>query len=192
MGSREFNRQLANAQPVAARLAQLSRYDARDAPRSTVLSTDLFVADCLPESAPQSVLWAPHMLVFSGATTQESKERLFQHLYYTGVSAEQVERFFDDGNYYGVAVGLFGFDRVIDGLSENREPVTRREIEHEAQLYAGYVASFNRERAAHPKLSYVVTPAEAEPDLANLDRWYERDEGERFGGYKLYRVRLRD
>jgi hypothetical protein len=176
MGSREFNRQLANAQPVAARLAQLSRYDARAAPRSTVLSTDLFVADCLPESAPQSVLWAPHMLVFSGATTQESKERLFQHLYYTGVSAQQVERFFDDGNYYGVAVGLFGFDRVIDGLSENREPVTRRELEHEAQLYAAYVS----------------TPAEAEPDLANLDRWYERDAGERFGGYKLYRVRLRD
>jgi hypothetical protein len=192
MGSREFNRQLANAQPVAARLAQLAQYDAPSAPRSTVLSTDLFVADCLPESVPQSVLWAPHMLVFSGATTTEGKERLFRHLYYTGVAAEGVESFFDDGNYYGIAVGLFGFDRVIDGLSANREPITSREIDHEGHLYAEYVASFNRERAAHPKLSYVITPAEAEPDLANLDRWYERDGGERIGEFTLYRVRLRE
>jgi hypothetical protein len=192
MGSREFNRQLTDAQPVAARLAQLSKYEARDAALSTVLSTDLFVADCLPESAPQAVLWAPHMLVFSGATAGESKERLFQYLYYTGVEPQEIERFFDDGNYYGVALGLFGFDRVIDGLSEHQEPITRKEIAHEAQLYAEYVASFNHERAAHPALSYVITRSEAETDLKNLDRWYERDEGERAGRFTLYRVRLRE
>jgi hypothetical protein len=192
MGSREFNRQLTAAQPVAARLVQLARTEARDASRPTVLSTDLFVADCLPESAPQSVLWAPHMLVFSGASAAESKERLFQYLYYTGVEASEIGRFFDDGNYYGVALGLFGFDRVIEGLSEHREPITRQEIEREGQLYAEYIVSFNRARAAGPKLSYVITPSEKEADLTNLDRWYERDEGERIGDYMLYRVRLRE
>jgi uncharacterized membrane protein len=191
-GSLEFNRQLTDAQPIAARLVQAAQGGLRDASRKTILSTDLFVADCLPESAPQSVLWAPHMLVFSGATTLESKERLFQQLYYTGVKADEIEGFLKDGNYYGVAVGLFGFDRVIDGLSENPAPITKAEIAHEAQLYADYVASFNRERAAHPALSYVITPALAEPDLTNLDRWYERDGGERVGKFILYRVRLRE
>lgn len=191
-GSVEFNRQLTDAQPVATRLVQMAQGDMLDAHRSTVLSTNLFVADCLPESAPQAVLWAPHMLVFSGASTTESKERLFQHLYYTGVKADEIERFLGDGSYYGVAVGLFGFDRVIDGLSENRVPITREEIADEAKLYAEYVASFNRERASQPALSYVVTPVDAEPDLKNLDRWYERDAGERAGKFMLYRVRLRD
>lgn len=192
MGSREFNRQLTDAQPVAAWLGQLAQTGARVASRSTILATDLFVADCLPEAAPQSVLWAPHMLVFSGATATESKERLFQYLYYTGVEASEIEGFFDDGNYYGVALGLFGFDRVVDGLSEHREPITRKEIEREAQLYAEYIASFNRERASRTELSYVITPSEKEPELSNLDRWYERDEGERVGDYTLYRVRLRE
>ena len=191
-GSLEFNRQLTNAQPVAQRLIRAAQVDARGAHRSTVLSTDLFVADCLPETAPQSVLWAPHMLVFSGATNTEAKERLFQHLYYMGVRPEEMERFLRDGNYYGVAVGLFGFDRVIDGLSENRAPITREEIDAEAKLYAEYVASFNGTRAARPALSYVITPAGAEPDLTNLDRWYERDRGERTGNFMLYRVRLRE
>jgi hypothetical protein len=192
MGSREFNRQLADAQPVAARLVQIAQNEVGVASRSTVLSTDLFVADCLPETAPQPVLWAPHLLVFSGATMMESKERLFQHLYYTGVRTDKFERFLDDGNYYGVAVGLFGFERVIEGLSENREPITRKEIAMEARLYAEYVASFSSVRAAHPTLSFVVAPAEAVPDLTNLDRWYERDVGERVGKFILYRVRLRE
>ncbi|MGB7925020.1 MAG: hypothetical protein WCF57_17400 [Pyrinomonadaceae bacterium] len=191
MGSREFNRQLADAQPVAARLVQLAQSETRNNARPTVLSTDLFVADCLPESAPQAMLWAPHMLVFSGATAVESKERLFQYLYFTGVEPEEIERFFDDGAYYGVALGLFGFDRVIDGLSAHREPITRSEVDEQARLYALYVASFDRERAAQTALSYVITPSEGEANLKNLDRWYERDGGERVGAHKLYRVRLR-
>jgi hypothetical protein len=34
--------------------------------------------------------------------------------------------------------------------------------------------------------------ADEERNLSNLDRWYERDRGERIGNYTLYRVSLRD
>ena len=61
----------------------------------------------------------------------------------------------------------------------------------ELRRYAAYYHSFNRERAAHPTLSYVVTSARLNTNLSNLDRWYERDNGERFGDYTLYRVKLR-
>ena len=37
-----------------------------------------------------------------------------------------------------------------------------------------------------------MTPVEEEPDLSNLDRWYQRDAGEIVGKFKLYRVALRD
>jgi hypothetical protein len=42
-----------------------------------------------------------------------------------------------------------------------------------------------------PTLSFVVVTTEAAPDLSNLDRWYERDAGERVGLLTLYRVKLR-
>jgi hypothetical protein len=58
--------------------------------------------------------------------------------------------------------------------------------------YTKYAESFNREDASNPRLSYVVTPIAEETDLSNLDRWYERDAGERVGNFKLYRLKLRD
>jgi hypothetical protein len=39
--------------------------------------------------------------------------------------------------------------------------------------------------------AYVVTDADSEPNLSNLDRWYERDQGERHGKFILYRLRLK-
>jgi hypothetical protein len=38
----------------------------------------------------------------------------------------------------------------------------------------------------------VVTPVGEELSLGNLDRWYERDAGERIGKFMFYRVKLRD
>jgi hypothetical protein len=58
--------------------------------------------------------------------------------------------------------------------------------------YTKYAESFSREHASNPRLSYVVTPISEETDLSNLDRWYERDAGERVGNFKLYRLKLRD
>jgi hypothetical protein len=38
----------------------------------------------------------------------------------------------------------------------------------------------------------LVVRADGEPDYANLDRWYQRDAGERIGGFVLYRLKLRE
>jgi len=40
-------------------------------------------------------------------------------------------------------------------------------------------------------LSYLIIHSDKRPDFANLDRWYERDAGERIGEFILYRVKLR-
>ena len=43
----------------------------------------------------------------------------------------------------------------------------------------------------HP-LTYAVISSDRNFDFANLERWYERDAGERVGDYTLYRLKLRD
>ena len=64
-------------------------------------------------------------------------------------------------------------------------------MREEIRRYQEFSSTFSRERAARPLISYVVAPVQAEPDYTNLDRWYERDAGERVGIYVIYRVRLR-
>ena len=93
-----------------------------------VLFNDLRMADGAPAASPFAVLWAPHLVVYSGTTTTESKERLYRHLYYTGVDVKDLDDYFKGRNvYYGCAVGLFGFDRLIDGLNPNAKPISAQE-----------------------------------------------------------------
>jgi hypothetical protein len=193
--SMEFDRQLDEARPVALRLEKLARQDemlSGGNTRATVLSSDLLAADSLPTAAPQAVLWAPHMLVFSGVSGTESKERFHQYLYYTGITPERLEQILRTEHQYGFAVGMFGFERTIKGLSINPTPITAAELGKELNQYREYCASFTHDRAKQTQLSYLIVPQDDEPDLANLDRWYERDSGERVGNYNLYRIRLRD
>jgi hypothetical protein len=87
---------------------------------------------------------------------------------------------------------MFGFDRTIDGLNVNAQPITRQELNDEVRSYTKYAEGFSWEHASNPRLSYLVTPIGKEPSLSNLDRWYERDAGQRIGEFMFYRVRLRD
>ncbi len=190
-GSMSGDQKVDDARPVAMRLSELAERESTKETYPTLLSTDLLVADSLPTSAPQSVLWAPHMLVFSGASTSESKERFYQYLYYTGVSAEELRTILATEGRYGFAAGLFGFERTIKGLSHNRKPITHDELESELRSYAEYVSAFTSAQASKVKISYVVAGADEMLNLTNLDQWYERDSGERIGKFILYRTKLR-
>jgi hypothetical protein len=192
--SMEFARRLDEVRPVALRLEELARQHDRKGNQTpaTVLSTDLLAADGLPTTAPQAVLWAPHMLVFSGVTVTESKERFYQYLYYTGIGTERLREILTRERQYGFVAGLFGFERAIKGLSLEPKPITIEELQNELDQYAKYCASFTHERAEKTKLSYLIVSAHDEPNLSNLDRWYERDKGERIKNYTLFRVSLRD
>jgi hypothetical protein len=181
------------ARPVGLRLAQLARSSPPEvtgggAPRPVVFFDNVGQIDRLPNVAPQAVLWAPHMFVFSGATLAEEKERLYQYLYYSGTDEQKFHTYIARPSLYYYA--LFGWGRTLSGLSPNRVPVTPEEIETERRAYADYINTFTRERAAHIPLSYVVA-TEGQSDLTNLDRWYTRDTGERIAGYIIYRVQLR-
>jgi hypothetical protein len=185
---------------VASRLAEIVRADASDPAhanandparaRPVVLATSFMLADNLPAGAPRAaVLWSPHMHVNSGLTSDEHKERVYQFFYYTGVAPENFRAYLDANPLFVYA--LFGAERVLPRLSTGYAPLTAEEISREGLAYANYVAAFRREQAARPALSFVITSPERPYDLSQLDRWYERDAGERVGVYTIQRLRLR-
>ena len=186
----EHNRTRDEAVPVILRLKEL----AHSLPAGTntfpiVFSSDDFLNESLPTYAPLGVLWTRHMHVFSGVTLEENKERLFQQLYYEGTTARE----FDDlaHNDFQVLLALFGWERANKNLTINIRPITEAEVSAEIRNYSDYIAAFDRERASHPTLSYVVTSIDDKFDFTNLDRWYTREAGERIGRFMLYRVKLK-
>lgn len=191
------NRSAAANKQAAADMSVYRHLNKQETPpdnrEQIVLFSDPRAADGAPAAAPLAVLWAPHMMVYTSTTTAESKERLYKQLYYTGFGAQELNAYFHGAEvYYGYAAGIFGFDRVIDGLNSGAKPISSDELNQATLQYVNYAASFDYDRAAADRLSYVVTPINDQPNLSNLDRWYQRDAGERVGNFMVYRVQLKD
>ncbi len=176
------------ALPVARRLEEFAKNDP-DPNRTTVLSFDGIFADDMPTVAPQNVLWSRHQHVFAGLSWQESKERYYQYLYYSNVDEKTLDHLLK--NDFVSMIALFGWGRHTDRLSSDAKPLTYGEIADETHKYAEYVKNFNVENAANPKISYVIIQNMSDTNLTNLDKWYQRDNGEVIGDFLLYRVKLR-
>jgi hypothetical protein len=175
--------------PVGKRLAELAKGDP-DARHRVVLHLGIAEADDLPTLAPQAVLWARHQHLFAGVTWQENKERYYQQLYYQGVTPLQLaEGMKYEGDIVSV-IALFGWGRHTDRLNSEYQPLRFGEVDEEAQRYAAYAASFDAHRPGAVPLDYLIAPAEGFYTV-NIDKWYEREEGETFGKYTLYRLTLR-
>jgi hypothetical protein len=175
----------AGAQPLASRLRELARGAPADQVASQVVlftpSLMWVEAETMPTDAPQSVLFAPHIFYVTGDWS-ESKERLYQHFYYGGFDRDKMEAFAraEERNL------RFAF------LTLNPSPPPADTFRQWLIAdYLAYTSSFDRERAARYQLAYLVTSADDDVDLTNLDRWYERDAGERLGNLILYRLTLR-
>ncbi len=184
------------ARPALLHLAELGRQtnDGWLDTRSVVYAPNFVVANALPSTAPQPVLWAQYLFLFPDVTLAEDQERLAQFLYYKGVSFSDIdENHFDslDNERAYYLSSLIKRGRFNPRLSVDWQPITPEEVRGALAYYADFVATFDRDRAAHPELSYLLVNPEQHPELANFDRWYERDAGERVGSYMLFRVRLR-
>ncbi|MDQ3820665.1 MAG: hypothetical protein M3362_23690, partial [Acidobacteriota bacterium] len=179
--------------PVARRLAGLAR-DSSGAldTRAVVLYFNLDAADFSPTVAPEAVLWAPHTPAFSGVTTEENRERLYQYLYYTNEAMDVDAQAFDSLPYRKrfLIHSMIEWGHNDPAWTVNWRGITPEEVRAALSAYARYRESFGLYEATHPALSYVVTDT-ATPDFTNLDRWYERGGGERVGRFTIYRVRVK-
>ncbi|HEX8457418.1 MAG TPA: hypothetical protein VF656_08990 [Pyrinomonadaceae bacterium] len=174
---------------VALRLKERARTEQAD-PHAVVFNPSVYRIDNLATYAPLSTVWAPHMFVFSGVSVEENKERFFKYLYYSGVAAEDFETIYRQQGF--IYFAIFGWERANPRLTVNYRPITQAEVDREKQNYADFHASFDRARAASPTVAYVVAQADQPFNFAPLERWYERDAGERINRHIIYRVRLRD
>jgi len=127
---------------------------------------------------------------------EERKEFLYMHLYYAKVDGAALRKPFDgtsrDVGLKYARAAIFGHERILPGMNLHFEPIKPEEIEEAIRDYQTYVDSFSRAEALKRPLTYAILLAEDKFDFTNLDRWYERDTGERVGDYVLYRLRLRD
>jgi hypothetical protein len=183
----DYNRAIDDAKPAFDRLAQLSGSQAQQ----VVLVDDLKLADRLPTDAPQSVLWAPRMLVFPGVSEVENRERFWQQLYYLGYDEKRFWTQLDQADW-NFLTGMFPYNRLSPVVSGSNAPITPEELRAQLTAYLNYARTFNQERAASPTLSYLVVHRDNQYDFVNLDRWYQRDAGERVGDFVVYHLTLRE
>lgn len=177
------------AQRVAWRLRELSKQSptSADNHEAVVFSSDILLGDTLPNVTPQPVLWTPHLFVFSGASAEENRERLYQQLYYSGIDEQQFAALAGSSSFLQLA--LFGWERM--NHKAHTPGISSEVVRQETLRFSEYVGGFDARKDVTPKLKFVVVPASGAPSLTNLDRWYERGAEERVGDYVIYRSRLR-
>ena len=177
------------AQKVAWRLRELAATKPAETNSQplAVFCSDRLLSDTLPNTAPQPVLWAAHLFVFSGASAVENRERLYQQLHYSDVDDQEFARLVSKPSFLQLA--LFGWERMEQ--KRHVRAITEDDVELETKLYANYIATFDATKERAPLVGYLVTPVSGAPSLANFDRWYNRDAGERVGEYLIYRTRLK-
>jgi hypothetical protein len=188
---------------VLLRLKDLSKEDGTvDGLRTTgiakvlVFSPRMAVTALLPTWTSQGTLLDMRGLDFGTATDQQRKQFLYMHLYYCNIDPQAFGQALNDSgkhediNFYSRSV-VFGYDRVLRGLAPKFIPIRAEEINSEVQLYQAYINSFSHDEVLKRPIRYAIIPVDGDFDFSNLDRWYERDAGERVGDYVLYALKLK-
>ena len=152
-----------------------------------VLATNFVSSDFIPTISGMRALWNAHTSSAGGVSIAENKRLFYLYLYYSGFTSRDLE----DGlrqNVFEVTAATFGSDRALPALGQPDKTISVGEISTEAKKYDDFAAAFSAADAANPPLDYLIVPAKAEPDFTNLDRWYQRDNGESTGLFKVYEL----
>jgi hypothetical protein len=189
--------------PVLFRLRELSRLDGTLTNLNTtgksstlVYSSDLAVSVLLPTWTAQGSLLDIGGIECGTISRQQRKELFYEHLYYSMTDPAVLREGLEGESRYATMesyarIVVFGSERVSPVLSNNFRPIQSDEIEREVQTYVAFLQSFSKEEAQAHTIAYAVIPADGAFDFTNLDHWYERDAGERWGDYVLYRLKPR-
>jgi hypothetical protein len=190
--------------PVLLRLKQLSRDDgtlanlrANGSAATVIFSPQISFNSIVPTWTPQATLPDAAGIDFGHISREQRKEYFYLHLYYATADLGSLGEALkgnpnDPAMKYYARSAFFGHDRIVPALAADFKPIQDEEIEREIRTYQDYASTFSRAQALTRPLTYVITRADANFDFANIDRWYERDSGERVGVYVLYRVKLRN
>ena len=152
-----------------------------------VHATYFITADFIPTVATVRTLWNPHSSSAGDINIAENRRLFYLYLYYSGFSGGDLSEGLR-ANSFEVTAAIFGSERALPSLGQGAKPITQAEIMTEIAKYGEFSQKFDRQTAQSPTLSYIIVPAESEPNLANLDRWYSRNAGTIFGLFKVYKL----
>lgn len=186
--------QAVKADETVPALLELRELSKRGAPASSIVySPDLAVNRFLPTWTTQSTLLDMGGLDFGSVSAAQRKEFLYLHLYYSGTSIEGLRASLNgEAGTEGYARSLiFGHERITRELGGNFRPIQAHEVEQEVERYRSYVAAFSRAEVLKRPLTYAIVPSSGNFNFSCLDQWYERDQGQQFGSYVLYRLHTR-
>jgi hypothetical protein len=180
--------------PVAGRIRSISRQQPTTEPK-IVMSFDLSHArdpdsTYLPSFSSQAVLWSTHIVMFPDIDSEENQQRLFEFVYFHNYSAAELKNSLE--NDFLLPLGFFGHGRVFPELTTDSNPITEIEKDDIVRKYDEFAQNFSSDDAKRYELSFVVVRNNSNNDLSAIDRWYDRDSGEKFGPYTLYQVKLRN
>ena len=191
--------------PVLRRLKELSKQDGTLADLRTkgqastlVFSPSVPLIAQLPSWTSQGTLLDVTGTYCSSQTRDQQKELFYMHLYYSNVQKESLRKALRNAPEESVdalsnaRTVIFGHQRVFRYLSPEFEPIRDEEVEREAESYLLFANSFSRAEVLKRPLTYAIVASDSSFDFSKLDRWYERDVGERVGAYTLYRLKLRN
>ncbi len=157
---------------------------------NAVFAANTGTSDFIPTIADLRPLWSSHSTSAGGIDIAENKRLFYCYLYYGGYEEKDVENGLRSGAFEIIAA-LFGSERALPDLGQKSAPITEQEINAEVKLYGDFANNFSLDTATHPLLSYAIVSAQEDPNLVNLDKWYERDAGTVTGLLKVYKLKLR-
>jgi hypothetical protein len=186
--------------PIAEKVRELNAHSDRNEVGldAVLLSFDFTVSSYInsndfPALASQPILWSPHLPMFPEIGSRENRKRLFTSLYYQGFDKARLLAEFTENPDSYLAFAVFGGERVSKLYTGKVKEISADEIGQVVEEFERFRENFDFEMASDPRLSFVLVNKETEKlDLSFVDRWYERDAGEQFEKFTLYRVRLRD
>ena len=176
--------------PAARRLKELPAAQ-QSGETALVFSPHIELNQILPTYAPQGTLLGMGSVDFGSASHDERKEFLFTHLYYSGVTPEGLRDILKglpdqlQLSYY-VKYVIFGHERVRRVFSLDFKPISEAEKEDAISEYADFVRSWSASAVSKRPIMYAI--ANDNFDFSIVDRWYQRDSGERLGDYVLFRL----
>ncbi len=182
-----------DAMPVNLRLRELAAGDIDESRRVSTLNLEPLQADSQPTVAPHSVLWARHQNVFVGLRDwEENKTRYFKLIYYSDLDGDWLRGALRHCSNIEACMALFGWDRFNATLSADARPLTLAEVDEEVERYEAFSNAFSHIDAAEHSFDFLVARISDNDPLVNVRKWFELDEGEDLGRYRLYRATLRD
>jgi len=158
--------------------------------RAVVAATNFVTADITPSVGKLRPLWNAHLSSAGGVSIAENKRLFYLYLYFGGYGPDDLDKALRMKSFETTAA-IFGSERALPELADPTEQITPAEIGEEAAKFRAFIAALTKETATVPQLSYIVVPAKEEGDLANVDRWYQRDGGTDVGLFRVYKLGVR-